>query len=296
MNRRQFFPSVTAAGVSIFSAGTLQSLSALEKDNRFRKEIGLQIYTLRNQLKSDLKGTIKAVADAGFYQVEPYGFPDRPKVIAAAKDAGLVVNSSHFEWNCVVNPGDKGNPSFDGILEKAKNSGLKHLVVPYLMGRNRKTLDDYKQVAENCNKAAVKAKAAGIQLAYHNHAFEFEAKNDAGRCGFDVLMEEFSPDMMIEMDVFWIKSGGRDPVAMLKKLKGRVSQIHLKDMKKGQKLPAYMDIPKDAFEELGDGMLPVESILEAAAKAGVEHCHVEQDHSPNPIASIRKSIKYLRTL
>ena len=296
MNRRQFFPSVTAAGISIFGGSAAQTLLALEKDNRYRNEIGIQLYTLRNQLKADLKGTIQAVAKAGYQQVEPYGFPDRPKVIAAAKDAGLVVNSSHFEWNCVVNPEDKGNPSFAGILEKAKDAGLTHLVVPYLVGRNRKTLDAYKRVAENCNKAAELSKQAGIQLAYHNHAFEFEPKNDAGRCGFDVLIDEFSPDMHFEMDVFWIKAGGQEPVDMLKRLKGRVSQLHLKDLKNDQKLPAYNDIPKDAFEELGDGKIPMEPIIQAAAEAGVKHCHVEQDHSPDPIASIQKSIGYLKPL
>ena len=294
MNRRNFLFS--SAGISLASSLPLRSLLALEKNNVYREQIGLQLYTLRNQLKSDLKGTIKAVAEAGYKQVEPYGFPGKQDVIAAAKDAGLAVNSSHFEWDSVVNPTDKDVAPFSEILEKARDAGITHLVVPYLTERNRKTLDDYKKVAENCNKGAALAKEAGIQLAYHNHSFEFIPKGDDGRCGYDVFVEEFSPDMHFEVDVFWIQAGGRDPVETIKQLKGRVSQLHLKDLKKEQKLPVYEGISKDAFEELGDGKIPMEPIIEAAAEAEVKHCHVEQDHSPDPIASVQKSIQYLNGL
>ena len=102
--------------------------------------------------------------------------------------------------------------------------------------------------------------------------------------------------MKFEVDVFWIKAGGHDPAELIRNLKGRVSQLHLKDLKKDQKLPVYEGIPEDAFEELGDGNIPMEPILEAAADAGVAICHVEQDHSPDPIASIRKSADHLRSL
>ncbi len=298
MKRRNFLSSSSAATAALLAGSPLRSLLALEKDNTYRANIGIQLYTLRNQIKADLKGAIKAVADAGYKQVEPYGFPDQNRIdiITASKDAGLVVNSSHFNWDSVVNPEDKGVAPFESILEKAKTHGLTHLVVPYLADRNRKTLDDYKKVAENCNKGAELAKAAGIQLAYHNHSFEFAAKGDDGECGYDILMKEFSPDMKFEVDVFWIQAGGHDPAEMIKKLKGRVSQLHLKDLKKDQKLPVYEGIPQDAFEELGDGKIPMEPILAAAAEAGVDHCHVEQDHSPDPIASIQKSAAYLQSL
>ncbi len=290
MNRRSF---CIFAGSSLFP---LASLRALEADNRYRQNIGIQLYTLRNQLKADLKGTIKAVANAGYKQVESYGYPGKLDVIAAAKDAGLAVNSSHFEWNSVVNPTDDGVEPFEKILEKAKAAGLSHLVVPYLTERNRGSLDDYKQVAENCNKGAALAKEAGIQLAYHNHAFEFEPKNDEGRSGFDVFVDEFSEDMKFELDVFWVVAGGKDPISLISELNGRVSQLHLKDLKKGQAVPAYNNIPKDAFEELGDGSIAMEPIIKAAGDTGVSICHIEQDHSPNPIASIKQSINYLQKL
>ena len=202
-------------------AGSLQSLLALADDNVYRKNIGLQIYTLRNQLKADLKGTLKAVADAGYKQVEPYGFPGELEMVNVAKDLGLGVHSTHFDWEAAVNPSDDGYSDF---------------------------------------------------------------------------VQEFGDEMMFEVDVFWIKAANLDPVSLIKGLSGRISQLHLKDIKKGINLPIYGGLPKDAFKELGNGMIPMEPIIEAAKAAGVAHCHVEQDQSPDPIASIKESMVYLKGL
>lgn len=288
MNRRRFLQTSAASTLAL-------PAFALEADNAYRKNIGIQLYTLRNQLKDDTAGTIKAVAEAGYKQVEAYGFPNAEEMIAASKDNGLAVNSSHFAWESVTDPKKEGVPAFAEILEKAKAAGLTHLVIPYLHGKNRETLDDYKRVAENCNKAAVEAKSAGIQLAYHNHNFEFEPKN-GGKSGYDIFIAEFAPEMQFEVDVFWVKAGGVEPTGLIKQLKGRVSQLHLKDLKTGSTVPNYGGVAKDAFEELGDGMIPMEPIIKVAAEAGVAHCHVEQDQSPDPLASIKQSFDYLKSL
>ena len=291
MKRRTFLHTSAAASLAIPAPGLL----ALEADNAYRRNIGIQLYTLRNQIKADTAGTIKAVAEAGYRQVEAYGFPDADAMIAAAKDHGMAVHSSHFAWQSVTNPGKKGTPAFADILDKANKLGLQDLVIPYIHGHNRKTLDDYKRLAENCNQAAVEARTAGIQLAYHNHAFEFQNLG-GGKTGYGVFMEEFAPEMHFEVDVFWVKVGGAEPVDLLRSLKGRVSQLHLKDLKAGLKLPEFGQVPQDAFQELGDGIIPMEPIMVAAAACGVRHCHVEQDHSPDPIASIRQSMKHLKGL
>jgi len=270
-------------------------LGALKANNHYRKNIGIQLYTLRNEIGKDVGATIKAVVDAGYVQGEMYGFPNCEPMIQAAKDSGLALHSSHFEWDTVVSPKDEGMSDFMKILEKAKEVGLSHLVVPYLHGNTRETLDDYKKVAENMNKGAVKAKEAGITLAYHNHAFEFEPK-EGGKSGFDVFVEEFGEDTKFELDVFWVKVGGVEPVKLMKQLKGRVSQLHLKDLKAGMELPNFGGVPKDAFQELGDGIIDMEPIIKAAKRAGVAHCHVEQDQSPDPIASINQSMGYLKGL
>ena len=292
MRRRSFLRTATASAIL---SGPTGSLLALDKDNKFRRQIGIQLYTLRNQIKKDAAGTIKAVKEAGYVQGEMYGFPNCDPMIEAAKAVGLQLHSSHFEWESVVNPSDKNLSDFRRILEKAGKTGLTHLVVPYLHRKDRQTLDHYKRTAENCNKAAALARKQGIQLAYHNHAFEFEPKK-GGLSGFDIFMKDFSSEMQFELDVFWVKVGNIEPVSLIKKLKGRVSQLHLKDLRKGTKVPNFGGLPKEAFKELGKGMIEMEPIIGAAREAGVSHCHVEQDHSPAPLQSIVESMNYLKSL
>ncbi|WP_367872619.1 sugar phosphate isomerase/epimerase family protein [Luteolibacter sp. Populi] len=292
MNRRSFL--VSSAGTLVLApSGSL--LAALAKDNSYRANIGIQLYTLRDALKNDAAGTLKKVAEAGYKQVELFGFPNCQPLIDGAKAAGLAINSAHFEWDSVINPKDDAMSDFKKIIDRAKELGLSQLVIPYLQDNVRKTLDDYKKIAVNANKAAALTKAAGIQLSYHNHAFEFQPK-EGGKTGYDVFMADFSADMKFEVDVFWIKVGGHDPAELITKLSGRVSQLHLKDLKDGLKLPEYGTIPQDAFKELGNGIIPMEPIIEAAAKAGVKHCHVEQDFSPHPLESIKESVEYLAKL
>lgn len=293
MHRRTFIQTTFATTLALGPSGRLL---ALEAENNYRENIGIQLYTLRNQLGKDTPGTLKEVAAADYKQVELFGFPKADAMISGAKDAGLAIHSAHFDADSVVNPKDDALSDFAKILERAEKIGLSHLVIPYLKDENRKTLDDYKKVAANSNKAAAMASAAGITLAYHNHSFEFEPKAD-GKSGYDILIEEFSPQMKFEIDVFWVKVANLDPSALIKKLSGRVSQLHLKDLKDGLKLPHFGGgLPNDAFQELGDGIIPMEPILVAAKAAGVVHCHVEQDQSPDPLASIRQSREFLAKL
>lgn len=293
MNRRTFIR--TTAATSLVLSQT-QSLFALEAENAYRKNIGIQLYTLRKELGKDPAATLKKVAAAGYKQVELYGFPNADPLISGAKDAGLEINSAHFEWDAVVNPKDAAMSDFSKILEKAREIGLSQLVIPYLRDPNRKTLDDYKKVAAHANQAAAMAKTAGIQLSYHNHNFEFEPK-EGGKSGYDVFIEEFSPEMQFEIDVFWVKAAGMDPQALITKLQGRVSQLHLKDLKEGVGTPSFSNaLPAEAFQPLGSGIIAMEPIIVAAKAAGVKYCHVEQDQSPDAMADIARSIAYLGKL
>jgi sugar phosphate isomerase/epimerase len=292
VNRRHFLRTAAASSLAV---GLPRAVAALDPANPYRKNIGIQLYTLRNELAADTPGTLKAVAEAGYQQVELYGFPDCDPLLKAAADHGLAVHSSHFNWDAVVSPSDEAMSDFRKILDKAKEHGLSHLVIPYLHDHQRRSLEDYQSVAGNASKAAVLAKEGGIRLSYHNHAFEFELK-DGGRSGFEVLVDECSPDVHFELDVFWVKLGGIDPVELIGRLAGRVSQLHLKDLAEGVPVPSFGGIPQEAFKELGGGTIPMEPLLVAAAAAGVVHCHVEQDHSPEPLESIRRSIRHLGTL
>jgi sugar phosphate isomerase/epimerase len=293
MNRRRFFHATAVSALALTPSAPL--LAALAPDDRYRAAIGLQLYTLRNEIAKDVEGTIKAVAEAGYKQVEPYRSPQTADMIKMAKEHGMAVNSMHFDWNTVVAPKDEAMSDFQKTVDEAKGHGLSHLVIPYLDASQRKTPDDYKKVAAHANKAAALAKASGIQLAYHNHSFEFEPMA-GGATGFDVLIAEFSPGMKFELDVFWVKAGNVEPVDLMKRLRGRVSQLHLKDLKAGLALPIYANMPADGFKELGAGIIPMEPIIKLAADIGVDHCHVEQDQSPDALASVRQSLKYLATM
>jgi sugar phosphate isomerase/epimerase len=289
MKRRDFI--INAGGLLV----TLPSF-ARSSNLPYMDQIGIQLYTLRKEISRDLKGTIKAVAESGYKQVEPYGFPSPQSIemIKEARKCGIKVNSSHFDWNSVLHPEFKGVLPFKEILSLAEKYKLSHLVIPYLAEGDRRDLDGYKKVSESLNKAAELSSTANIQLAYHNHAFEFKTM-DKGKSGYDIFIENFSSQMAFEMDVFWVKLGGENPVAMIKELKGRISQLHLKDLKKKSVIPNFGKVTPDTFDEIGDGMINMIPIMKIAQKTGVLHCHIEQDQSPNPIASIQKSLSFLHS-
>ncbi len=290
MNRRHFLRNTAGTTLALAS---VQSLFGQDSKSPYVENMGLQLYTLRNEFKKDIPGTIKAVAEAGYKQVESYGFPNADEMIAAAKDNGLAVNSSHFDWNTIVNATDETLSDFRKVVEKAKELSIAHLVIPFVQDTVRKSLDDYKKVAEQFNKAAQITKEADIQLSYHNHNFEFEPMA-GGKSGYDVFIEEFSPEMKFEIDVFWVKLAGIEPAALIEKLKGRVTQLHLKDLRKGVEIPSYGKIDKGDFREIGNGFIDMKPIMAAAAANGVEHCHVEQDQSPDALASVKLSIAHLK--
>lgn len=303
MKRRAFLASslsLPAATAALSALPTIlpAPVFALDPENAFRKNIGIQLYTLRNQIKADTDATIKAVVDAGYKQGELYGFPNCQPMIDAAREHGLDLHSAHFNWECVTTPSDAEMSDFQKILAQAKELGLSHLVIPYIHGKRRETLDHYRLLADHCNQAAELAKAAGITLAYHNHAFEFQPMGGAGNqaSGYEILMAHFSPDMKFEVDVFWVQVAGHDPATLVKKLRGRVSQLHLKDLKKDFETPNFGKIPNDAFKELGTGQIAMEPLIKLAGETGVAHCHVEQDQSPDALASIQQSLGYLKSL
>ena len=295
MRRRAFLKT---AGMTTLATTLARPLWALSpKFAKYKDTMGLQLYTLRNQIKEDLPGTLQAVADAGYYQVELMRTLGADADLKAAKNVGLKVTSAMIDWRSLIAPDAPGAPSFDTILEAATKSGLNYLVIPYIAKGHRETADHFKANAERANRAGEKCKAAGIQLCYHNHAFEFGPLS-CGRTGWDVFVQEFDPKLVaFEIDVFWATIAGNDPVKMVRSLEGRVAQLHLKDLKAGiDTIHDEGKVPKDAFQEVGDGIIDWNAVLEVAEATGVAQCHVEQDQSPDPIASVGQSMRYLKKL
>ena len=300
MKRRTFIKStgIAVAGLTTSLSQSLMAFPNLIPDSsKYKDTIGLQLWTVRNQMEQDQQKTLKAIADAGYQQVELGDTETAKELVPICKDLGMQVTSSFINWQAICTPQANDVPSLDKILDQAKDAKLKHLVFGYISKENRKTADQFKQHAETANKFGEKCNAAGIKLCYHNHSFEFE-KIDGEKTGFDLLMERFDNALcQFELDVFWAKIGGWDPIETLKKLDGRVTQVHLKDLQKGAAI-CYDEgaVPHEAFKELGNGTIDMAKILEVSEQIGVEQCHVEQDQSPDPIKSIGQSMQHLNSL
>ncbi len=155
----------------------------------------------------------------------------------------------------------------------------------------------YEKFSDQMNRAGEICRKHGVQLCYHHHSFEFEPVQ--GKRPFDTLVERFDPKLVhFEIDTFWLKIGGEEPARMLRKLKGRVSLVHLKDIARSTPVEySEMKVAREAFKEVGNGELPWQDILKACEEAGVRHYIVEQDWWPgDPLDSLRQSFRFLRSL
>ncbi|MEM6396260.1 MAG: sugar phosphate isomerase/epimerase [Bacteroidota bacterium] len=262
-------------------------------------QIGVQVWTVRDAMTKDARLTLQTLAEIGYKQVELYDLDnlDAHKTICA--DVGLAVNSMHIgsvtvtgRWELTP---DAQPIAFDELLDRAGSAGISHLVVPYLHKVERENLDDYKILCDQFNRAGELAKKADISLSYHNHNFEF--KDIDGSNGYTVMQERFDPDLVsFELDVFWAKIAGQEPMDIMRQLGSRLKLLHLKDLNSGIKTMTSLDkVPDRAFEEIGDGIIDMKAIMRLGNELGVDHCFVEQDRSPNPMGSTRKSFEFLNS-
>ena len=300
MRRRDFIRTSAAAGLSL----PLITPAFGKIHHPYVDRIGIQLYTVRNQMADDPLATLKAIKEAGYDQVEGGDPATYEKMTPMLEDAGLTSRSTFFpwpyltgRWDLVKSEGmEPAHADFAGVVEDAQKLSMDYLVFGYMRKEERQTLDDYHKIAEELNKAGEQCNAAGIKLCYHNHAFEFEPIE--GQVPYDILVEETDPDKLhFELDVFWSSLAGHEPLPLMEKLGKRVTLLHLKNKKEGT--PLIYDegtVPVDAFQELDDGVIDIEKILRLAEKNGVEQCFVEQDQSPDPIQSIAQSVDYLQSV
>ena len=259
--------------------------------------IGLQLYSVRSLLPKDFAGTLKAVAAAGFRNVEAAGFYDHsaPEVKQAMSDAGLNCFSAHFPLPTLLK-------SEEGTIEYAKTLGLEYVICssPWVADPSRfehapggawsamshsMTADDWKWNAEQFNRIGKKVKAQGMLFGYHNHTMEFRDLG-GGNHGYTVLLSDTDPALVtFEMDCAWVVAGGADPVEMLAKHPKRISLLHVKDLK-----PAQPDQPeKRVSTELGRGVIDYKPIFAAARSAGIRYAIVEQEDFDTPIPDALKT-------
>jgi sugar phosphate isomerase/epimerase len=255
------------------------------------RKIGLQLYTLRNEMGKDPKGTLAKVAAQGYKNVETYGYGDgkwfgmnAAEFRATLKSNGLSTPSGHtFPGSIFLQSGweEKWKPA----VADAKAVGQEFIVIPWLEEPHRTSADNYKKIAAGLNKAGEICKKTGIKLAYHNHDFEFAPVENT--TGFDIFLKETDPKLVFfEMDIYWVSKAGKDPLALFAKHPGRFAMWHVKDMD---------NTPKKFFTEVGSGVINYKKIFNYAKQSGMKYFFVEQDMCPGaPLESTAKSIAYLK--
>ncbi|MEM6840774.1 MAG: sugar phosphate isomerase/epimerase family protein [Bacteroidota bacterium] len=298
MKRRDFLKTTAALSASI----PILPSPLVTANNPYVEQVGVQLFTVRDQMGKDPAATLTAIKKAGYAQIEGMSPSAYKEISPIMQDLNLTSSSTFFHWAFITGrwdlvPEEKPkNYSFEQIIEDAIKYNLKYLVFGYMTESERETLDDYRRIAEQLNTAGEICQKAGIDLCYHNHAFEFEPMG--GQIPYRVFMEEFDlGTVFFELDIFWASLAGHNPIGLMKELPGRIKLLHLKDKKSGT--PTMFDheqVPHDTFQELGDGVVDITKIMQMAEETGVEQCFVEQDQSPDPVASIGQSMGYLREI
>jgi sugar phosphate isomerase/epimerase len=261
--------------------------------------IGLQLYSVKDVIEGDLKGILNQLGAIGYKEVESYPgqkghyFGYTPvEFKAMLNDAGMELVSSHFgSGSRKDKPGAWQQATllqnFEQLAEKAAQTGQKYLTCSSLSDSLRKTPDDLKRTADLFNKAGETCKKAGLQFAYHNHAFEFEKVGNVVL--YDYLLDNTDPETVkYELDMFWVVAGGQDPMAYFNKYPNRFPLGHVKDMDKGD---------KTKNTEVGSGSIDYAKILDAAKEKGMKHFFVEQESFTRPsMESMRMNYEYLSKL
>ncbi|MEO0732760.1 MAG: sugar phosphate isomerase/epimerase, partial [Bacteroidota bacterium] len=263
--------------------------------------LGLQLWSVRDQMAEDPELTLKTLKEIGYYQVEFGSTPVMLEHKAICDDLGLAVKSSFINWNTVTG-GWKYSPDatpyeFAEVIDNAGEAGLSHLVFGYFTAQERASADDWKRVADQLNEAGMKCKDNGLQLTYHNHNFEWDPIE--GTTGWDILTERMDGSLVPwELDLFWAQIAGQDPREVMTAAKDRLELLHLKQLNPGTPVVTRLaDVPPNSFEELPDGNIPIKDLMRYGKELGVSYCMVEQDgnYEVGSLASARKSFDFLRS-
>ena len=242
--------------------------------------IALQLYTIRDQLQDPerLGEVLAQVRDIGYRAVEVAGLGPaaRPRFGAELSRVGLVAFASHSSLEDL-------RVDLDGVAAESKAWGCDFLVVPALPNSER-TLDGFRGFAAESADLAARLSRHGLQLVYHNHAYELERFGD--RTGLELLFDDAPSSLQFELDTYWLQFGGANPAAWIRHYSGRVPLVHCKDMAVERGSPFQ--------SEVGEGNLDWTEILNACRDAGTKWLVVEQDESRrSPMESVAISFRNL---
>ena len=276
-DRRTFLATLGAAALTLAARRPIPLIS-----RRRLKRIGLQLYTVRDEMAKDVPKTLERVAQIGYREVEFAGyFKHTPHEIHELLERyKLSAPSSHVPYPAKWDDWKK-------TVADAKKVGHQYVTVAWTPEEQRKGADAYQRVAETFNRAGTEARKAGLHFAYHNHDYELAAPAGGGALPLDVLFEHTDPALVtFEMDLYWMVHGGADPLAYFTKYPGRISLVHVKDA---------MGDASHTMTEVGKGTIDFPKIFAYDADHGahIKHAFVEHDQPADPFASVTASYEYL---
>jgi sugar phosphate isomerase/epimerase len=295
-SRRTFIKKSAAAlaGTSLLST----SLFALKKEKGI---VGVQLYSIRDEMKKDPLGSLKQVAGMGYKHVEHANYVNRkfygyePKEFKKILgDLGLSMPSGHTvmakkHWDDTKKD---FTDEWKYTVEDAAVLGQKYVISPWLEDSLRKNYDDLVRYMEVFNKSGELCKKSGMRFGYHNHDFEFSEKLN-GETVYDIILKNTDPDLVIQqLDIGNLYNGGAKAIDVVKKYPGRFKSLHVKD-----EIAANGDHEKYESTVLGNGIVNVKDVLELCRKSGgTEHYIIEQEsyQGKTPMASIHEDLKIMK--
>ena len=281
------------------------------------KEIGIQLYTLRDLLSDQLESTLSQVAEIGYNHVETFGPQIGPdgkvsfwgtplaELSRILADNGLKTFSGHYSMADYLTPGNGDDSALKAYIDTAAQLGQQYVIapVPPMDLVDGFTVSNYQFIADQLNKGAELAAQAGVKIGYHNHFFEFRQLEDGSR-GLDIMLDRTTPDVVFELDLFWTEKSGMSSTEYFSKYPGRFPLWHVKDMDKANTAPATgpeedqkpidQIFPTISYTEVGTGAIDFPQIFTQQETAGMQHLFVEQDVIKiDPFDSIRQSYDYV---
>lgn len=269
------------------STATTSTSSPVTKPKGSLNDFGIQLYTLRDDMPKDPKGVLKQLSNFGYTQIEGYegaqglfwdmGNKDFKKYL---DDLGMTMVSAHCDIK----------KDFERKAAEAAEIGMDYLICPYVGPQTSK--DAWGKITERFNECGAICKKNGIRFAYHNHAYTFVPFS--GMIPHDFLMENTDPDTVDhEMDIYWVVTGGADPIEYLKKYPNRFRLCHIKDRMKN------VDAKEEkASCDLGTGVIDFSKILKVAKENGMKYYIMEQERydGTTPMKSAAAGAAYLKKL
>lgn len=265
--------------VILFSLGSMHA-----------QEIGLQIYSLRNQMKDDVEGMLAKINEWGITKIEDGNDGTYNLGFEAYK---ALLDKNNLEMVSISAPYDELEKTPESVLARANAYGAKYVVCFWIPHEgNTFTISDTKKALDVFNKAGKMLKNNGITLTYHPHGYEFGEYK--GELLMDYMIKN-AKNFDFEMDVYWFAHPGEDPVEWLRKYPSKFKLMHLKDCQKGVKGNKNGSSDVETNVVLGTGQIDIEAVVKEAKKMGLEYLFIE-DESSRSVEQIPLSLKYLKEL